>query len=134
MIFAVDMKPTGKERPRFTVQGGRVHTYTPQKTKDAEAEISAAYLMAGGKRYEGPVMVGVTAVYKVPKNTPKNKREEMLEGKVKPKTKPDIDNVVKLVLDALNGVAYIDDSQVVYVRCGKIYGTTAQMIVEVCES
>ena len=131
MIFSVDMKPTGKGRPRFTMQGGRVHTYTPQQTKDAETLIASGYLLAGGRRYDGAVQLGITAVYKIPKKTSKSKQAEMLMHKIKPQTKPDIDNVVKLVLDALNGIAYRDDKQVVSIKCGKIYGESARMIVEV---
>jgi Holliday junction resolvase RusA-like endonuclease len=54
----------------------------------------------------------------------------MQAGSVLPSRKPDIDNVLKIVLDALNGVAYKDDSRVVSVSGRKIYSMTPKIVIE----
>ena len=54
----------------------------------------------------------------------------MQAGKIFPSRKPDIDNVLKVVLDALNGVAYKDDSRVVAVSARKVYSMTPKLVIE----
>lgn len=102
--FFVAMIPTGKERPRKAAGGG---FYTPPKTRDAENYIADCYRVAciGKQPYTGQVSVHIDVF----KPLPQKSRAEAYQ----PFTcKPDIDNCAKLVLDALNGVAYLDDSQV----------------------
>lgn len=101
----------GKGRPRFTRRG---HAYTPAETANAERAVLAAFLHETGLKGEGaplfpagPVAVEVAVFMPPPKDMPK--RESGRPYTVK----PDADNVAKLVLDALNGHAWRDDSQVV---------------------
>lgn len=101
----------GKARPRFSCRG---HAYTPAETRNAERAVLAAFLHETGRREgdpplfaAGPVAVEVAVFMPLPKRVPK--REESRPYTVK----PDADNVAKLVLDALNGHAWRDDSQVV---------------------
>ena len=97
----------GKGRVRFVRATGR--TYTPDKTAEAMELIRMAYVRkADGRMAEKgvPVRVSITTARGMPKSRPKSLVEE-------PDTfKPDVDNVAKLVLDALNGVAWVDDTQV----------------------
>ena len=94
----------GQARPRFT-RAGRI--YDPLAMKRHKAEIAAAYLEQVGVKYEGALEVSVHAYKPLPKRTPKRVTR-------KPWTaKPDADNIGKAVLDALNGVAWADDAQVV---------------------
>ena len=105
----------GKQRPRFDGRTGR--TYTPRDTKQAEQAIAQAYYLAAWQAYGAepmarkgtPVVVRITCERHLPKTTPRRIESAPDMGK------PDLDNVVKLVLDALNGVAYDDDTQVVRV-------------------
>ena len=53
----------------------------------------------------------------------------MRDGLLRPTTKPDIDNVIKAVLDGLNGVAYADDSQVVALSASKCYSDDPRVVV-----
>lgn len=107
MIFEVTGKVVGKQRVRVTKSG---HAYTPDKTREKERQIAEAYKESGGKMLKGPVAVYVDTFRQIPKSKPKKLTCE-------PDTyKPDADNILKLVLDALNGVAYSDDSQVI--MCG----------------
>lgn len=127
--FCVRGEPRGKARPRFA--GGCV--YTPPETKKYEAEILTAYRAAAGKLEppSGYVSLSLIAGYKIPKSASKAKRGKMLEQEILPDKKPDLDNVVKVVLDALNGVAYKDDKQVVMIRARKYYTDNPHISVEV---
>lgn len=128
ITFKIDGQPQGKARPRFTKSG---HTYTPEKTKAYEEAVAWAYKSAGGKINGGYVTVNIAAFYKIPKSITKEKRGLIEKGLLKPSVKPDIDNVVKAVLDGLNGVAYCDDAQVIRMSATKAYSTEPSVVVEV---
>ena len=91
-IFLHLEKIVGKQRPRMT-KGG--HVYTPKETEDAARLLIALYL-------------DVTTRRELAKSNPKRSAGRSDTGK------PDFDNVLKLVCDALNGIAYQDDKQIVY--------------------
>ncbi len=127
MIFHVEGNPQGKARPRFTRTG---HTFTPKRTVAYEERVRDRFLEAGGKRLPADcyVAVSIDIVFPIPKSYSKERRVMCAAGKEKPAKKPDIDNVEKVVLDALNGVAYEDDKQVTRTTKEKrytqpIYGT-----------
>lgn len=98
----------GKGRVRFVRKTGR--TYTPDATAEAMERIRAAYVKAanGKSAPKGvPVYVEISTYRQLPKSRPKKVESE-------PDVfKPDADNIAKLVLDALNGVAWVDDTQIV---------------------
>lgn len=116
----------GKERPRFSRSGK--HVYTPSKTAKAEREIRKAFIAAGGvKAPKGvEVAVHITTVRPLPKSRPKRIESEP------DICRPDVDNISKAVLDALNGVAWEDDAQVtelVVGKCERMRGVTEQTVV-----
>lgn len=119
--FFVEGKPIGKGRPRFW--GG--HAVTPPATRQKEAEIREVARCSLQDDWETAayMSVRVDAGYPVPRSWSKAKKAAALEGIYRP-GKPDLDNVVKLVLDALNGTAYDDDKQVVYISARKAYSET----------
>nr|DAM12768.1 MAG TPA: Endodeoxyribonuclease RusA [Caudoviricetes sp.] len=125
MEFVVEGEPQGKARPRFSRRSGTV--YTPAKTAKYEKEIRQAFLDAGGKMIPAGSYVAVTvdAYFSIPKSYTKRKRLECEHNIKRPDKKPDIDNVVKVVLDALNKVAYEDDKQVIGVICRKWYSRSS---------
>ena len=135
VAFEVPGEPRGKGRPRFTRDG---RPYTDSETRAYEDKIVAYYRKAL-KAFRWPdtgfVAVDVTAVYPIPKGTSKAAVAGMQAGRILPSRKPDIDNVLKVVLDALNGVAYKDDSRVVAVSARKLYGTEPKLVIEMkgCE-
>ena len=108
--FTVPGEPEGKARPKVNTKTKTA--YTPQKTRTYEAKIRGCYSLQGGGKYEGAVKVKVTAFFRIPKKYTKKERELIQAGKLLPTKKPDGDNIVKAVLDALNGLAYDDDKQV----------------------
>lgn len=124
MQFIVEGKPQGKARARtfYNKRMGKMQSITPEQTKSYEDLIRWSYKAAGGKYMgEDILTVEIKAYYPIPKSFSKAKRNDAIEGALRPTTKPDCDNIIKVVLDALNGVAYYDDKQVIYVSCEKYY-------------
>jgi len=115
--FFVSGKPQGKERPRFA--NGIV--YTPRKTLDYETKIKGCFLIDGGKKSTKELNIDILAVFKIPQSYTKKRKKEIVERGLRPDKKPDADNIAKIVMDALNGVAYDDDKQVVDLRVAKVY-------------
>ena len=111
----IDGKPTGKGRPRFVRQTGRA--FTPGDTKRAENRIQLAWLEAGRPRLpEGPIVVYVSLALARPRSHWRKDGSLSAEGLRSPwpLRKPDVDNALKLLLDALNGCAYRDDVDIVH--------------------
>ncbi len=136
--FHVPGKPQGKARAR-TVRhagSGRSISYTPDNTvlyenfiKDQFLNHSQGFYMESGK----PVEVRIIARFLPPKSVSKKRRLDMLEGREFPLKKPDADNIIKVVQDALNGVAYHDDKQVMYVTAKKVYSAIEGLDITVEE-
>lgn len=135
--FTVPGDPIGKGRPRFRRAGQYVTTYTPDKTVSYENLVKLMYEQQC-KSYQFPQDVPldmrITAYYSIPKSTSKKKRAEMLAFKVRPLKKPDSSNVLKSVEDALNGVAYHDDTQIVDTQIRRFYGENPRVVVTIREA
>ena len=129
--FTVPGKPRGKGRPRFRRAGNFVSTYTPKETAAYENLVALEYQAVGGKMIEGPVEVEVLAIYPIPKSAKRQDKEDMLRDEILPSCKPDADNVLKAVLDGLNGVAYPDDTHVVRAVIDRGYGEVGELRVNV---
>lgn len=130
VTFFVPGKPRGKGRPRF--YNGRA--YTDEQTRAYEERIAWNYRRIAGKfRFPDDVFLRVRVQQQmpVPQSASKAKKAEMLGGGTFPSAKPDLDNVVKAVLDGLNGVAYKDDARVVGIHSVKIYSDNPGVLVEV---
>lgn len=111
--FTIPGEPKGKARPRFSSRSGRA--YTPKDTVAYENKVKQCYSEQCGDYYFGTdiVSVKILAYYPIPKSASKKFRISVLNGLIRPGKKPDSDNVIKIVCDALNGVAWNDDAQVV---------------------
>lgn len=110
--FTVPGAIVGKGRPRFTTQGRFVRAYTPKKTRDYEQKIATYYRKATSYKSNKALRVKIFAYREVPKSTTKKLKNWLLDKTFLCTVKPDIDNIIKVVLDALNDVAYFDDIQV----------------------
>lgn len=123
--FEMQGNPHWKGRPRTRVLPGtnRAIIFTPKEDKLYEDKVRNSYLYTyhGIPPLEKPVTVEIKAYYPIAKSVTRKNRVLMEEGKVLPVVKPDIDNVVKSVLDSLNGVAFVDDNHVVGVMAYKYY-------------
>lgn len=130
--FTVLGRPRGKGRPRF----GNGRTYTDKQTLEYEDRI--ATIAAAAMRYwpagavSTPVSVRIVVYKGIPVSWSKTRRQRALMGGEIP-GKPDLDNVAKIVLDALNGVAYVDDVQVIKLSVSKLYSDDARIEVSVRE-
>lgn len=132
----------GQQRPRHRMivrKDGRVfsQTYEDARSRDFKAVL---HLMAqekltenGGQRLSGAVGLNLSIRIEVPKSFSKSKRELALNHGIFPTRKPDLDNVLKAVMDALNGVLYEDDKQVCSVRVTKYYAEREGLTVSVSE-
>ena len=122
----------GKARPRMVVSGSGAHVFTPRKTKEYERLVAVCYRLAGGTMHLKPVAlkIAIGVFAPLPKSAPKRVDSDQFL------VKPDIDNIVKAILDGLTGVAYEDDVQVVQLMATKFPRTRAigepevQVVVE----
>ena len=132
--FSVPGPPQGKARARTVRYGsGRIGSYTPDKTVMYENLVKISYLERTQKIYNNKeaLAVKIIACFEPPKSTSKKRKAQMLSGDIRPTKKPDIDNIVKCILDGLNSVAYRDDTQVVDVQATKKYAEKAEVQVEI---
>ena len=131
--FEVPGEIVGKERPRVNMYTGRV--YTPGKTKDYELLVQQYFKMKY-PRYEmleGRLSINIIAYLKIPKSTSKAKVEKMLENKISPTKKPDVDNIAKSILDAMNNFVFKDDNQVSKISVEKRFALEEKAVIEVEE-
>lgn len=136
LVFHVPGDPQGKGRPRAGKSfGGHTRLYTPQKTVAYEGLVSLAaqQAMKGRAIVLGPVFVHMEITLQVPQSWSKKKKLAALAGRVMPTKKPDIDNVEKAIFDALNGVVWKDDVQVIEVVKRKAYGEVPGVMVSISE-
>ncbi len=114
IFFSIPGEPKGKGRPRFSRKGKFVKIYTPEETTNYEDHVRNEYRKAAhGQIFTGEVHMEIDCYFSIPKSTSKKKTALMVSGEIRPTKKPDADNVAKIVADALNNVAYKDDTQIV---------------------
>lgn len=134
--FTVQGEPKGKGRPRFSRAGGRSTAYTPAATAEYENRVRFEYhKQCGNVRFDDAAMLDlrVLAYFKIPKSASKKKRRQMIEHNIRPTKKPDMDNVIKIVADALNNIAYRDDSQIVDTMVRKFYSENPRVEIIIQE-
>ena len=124
-IFFTVPQVSGKGRPRFARQGTFVKTYTDAKTLTYEKSIQTYAKQAMGSTSP---LIGAVAAYlhigiPIPPSYSKTRQKACIEGMERPTKKPDIDNIVKAVLDGMNGIVYLDDKQVVDLHLTKVYSS-----------
>ena len=110
-MIVVEGTIRGKQRPRFNTKTGRA--FTSNQTINYEHWVKQCYIEQSNKLLQGSIRVRIEIYYSVPKSYSKRKIEVIKDGTDYPMKKPDCDNVVKIVLDSLNKIAYDDDKQVV---------------------
>lgn len=135
MIIELPFEPVAQGRPRLTTRGGYAHAYDPPKSKAYKQKVRG-YVheqMHSKPPSEAPLIV-VTSFYRpIPKSFSKKKREEAEARLILPQTKPDLDNYLKGLLDALNGVVWKDDNQIVALVACKLYSERPRTEITVRE-
>lgn len=131
MKLIIPGEPMGKQRPRVTKHG----TYTPKKTVNYENLVQLAFIneYKHHKPIEGPIKMNIRAYFQIPQSASKAKKTSMERNNIRPTKRPDWDNVGKIITDALNGLAYQDDKQIVSCTVEKYYSSVPRVLVELEE-
>lgn len=134
--FTIPGPPKGKGRPRVVNRGGFSKAYTPKDTVAYENLVKLEYdYQVKNFRFldDAQLDMRIHAFYEIPKSVSKKKRGLMLGGIMRPTKKPDMDNVVKIIADSLNQIAYKDDTQIVDCQCRKFYSEEPRVEVRIIE-
>lgn len=129
LTIAMDGPPIAKTRARF----GRGHAYTPAQTRSFANDFgwAAKAAMAGRTPFTGAVKIIARFELPIPASWSARKRADAITGEIHPTAKPDLDNFLKAVLDAINGIVVGDDAQVTEIRASKIYSLAPKTILTV---
>ena len=130
ITFVIPGEPKAKARPRTTRTR---HTYTPPDTVNYENWVKLCYQNSENNfMYENePLIAEIAAFFTIANSKSKKDKKAMEAGRIKPTKKPDADNIAKIVLDSLNGLAYKDDSQVVILNVAKFYSNMPRVEVNI---
>jgi len=124
MKFEVVGSPVGKKRPKFSTIHGYAQAVKAKEDVIYENLVKVSFQQAKTVDYDlfnKPIKMKITAFFAVLKSFSKKKIEQALQGTISPVTKPDVDNIAKIICDALNDVAYKDDTQIVELTIVKKY-------------
>lgn len=125
----------GKQRPRAAMRGRHAGVYTPKETISYENLVIAMFKQAypDAKPFEGEVRGFIRAFYPIPLSIGKKRKQAMINGSIRPQVKPDLDNVEKIIYDALNGIAYTDDSHITEMSISKHYSDNPRVEIRLEE-
>lgn len=135
IYFKVDGKPKPKQSFRYS----RFGSYTSKDVKDYARHIQASFYKEypnwlPSKFNEKPLEVEIDVFMQVPKTASKKRQQAMLVHDIRPLKRPDIDNISKNILDALNGVVYADDKQIVSLQVSKFYAPDDYIFIKIREA
>jgi Holliday junction resolvase RusA-like endonuclease len=130
IVVEITGHPVAKGRPRFTRSG---IAFTPAKTRrwEDDARMVAREAMGEREPISGPLRCSVRSYFVPPASWPQWKRQAAIDGLVAHTARPDGDNLAKAAKDALNGVVWRDDAQVVQLWASKLYGRAPRVVIEV---
>jgi Holliday junction resolvase RusA-like endonuclease len=131
IMFTIYGEPVPKGRPRFSTKGKFPVAYTPEKTKNYESDVGmmAKAAMGASKPLEGALEAFIYVTFAVPASYSKKRTEACLSGQEKHPKKPDLDNVVKSVIDGMDKIVFENDSQFTSIHATKVYGEVAKVEV-----
>lgn len=126
LAFTIPGEARGKGRPRATTIGGHARMFTDSKTASYEnlVKLAASRALNGRVPFDEPLAVNVTIRMTPAASHSDKKRRAMIAGEILPTKLPDLDNVVKAVLDGCNRVAFRDDALIVRLVAEKAYAAT----------
>ena len=130
--FEINERAIGKQRPRYSRRTRRM--YTPTKTSTFEEKVKWTFKSKYNIDTEPstkPFKAKIIAIFEPPKSTSKKKSKELLYKEYT--KKPDVDNIAKVILDSLNGLAYKDDNQIAELLILKQYGKENKILIELEE-
>jgi len=131
--FSVPGKVIAKQSFRYTKDGVK---YTNSSVKTYANWVRICFQRAYPEHlpsvfFEKALKIRIVAYFEIPKSYSKKKKEMAKKGQIRPIVKPDTDNISKNIKDALNGIAYPDDKQVVSEHIYKCYSENASAEIEI---
>ena len=137
MEIVIYGEPIPQGRPRFTKTG---HTYDPERSRNYKQLVRfwvTQHLkkIDGFKPYENALCVDLTFYLGIPTSWSKQKRIQASQGVIRPIVRNgDIDNMVKAILDANNGLLWVDDAIITDLSARKRYtADLARVVLKVTE-
>ena len=123
ITFTINADPIGKMRHRSMVlPNGMIHNYNDKKNTNYEKLVKLEYQrQCRGIYFTGELEVIIVAYFPIPKSWSNKQKQGAAGGCIRPQTKPDVDNVSKIILDSLNNIAFDDDKQVTDLHIHKYY-------------
>lgn len=134
MKLVITGDPVAAGRPRFSSRGGFVKAYDPKKSRDYKKMIKKQAMQQLPSDYEPfafPIDVDIKVYRPIQKSVSKKEYARRLSNDVRPIVKPDADNYIKIILDGLNGLVWLDDNQITDVAAHKYYSDKPRVEVEV---
>ena len=133
--FIIEGKVKPKQSFRYTRFG---HKYTPRDVKQYARDIQYSFYAKYPKWlpsmfFEKPLRAEIEVYKQMPKSFSKIKKQRAIAGEIRPLVKPDVDNCTKNIFDALNGIVYPDDKQIVELSVAKYYSDTDFVKVRIME-
>ena len=128
--FVILGEPKAKQRPRVTKIG---HAFTPEQTVIYENFVKLCFINTKQNMLTGQLKAIITAFFPIAKNDKKNIKEDKETCKIRHTSRPDCDNIAKIILDSLNELAYKDDSQIVELIVKKYYSNIPRVEVVIEE-
>jgi Holliday junction resolvase RusA-like endonuclease len=123
--------PVAKGRPRFVRKTGVAFTPSHVRKFEAHGRLSAQLAMDGRPPIEAPVRLELLVELPIPKSWSKRKSADAITGHIRPTSRPDVDNYLKAILDAINTIVVADDAQVVEVYAKKKFSVAPKMIATI---
>ena len=129
MTFAVSVVLPGPPEGKQAARAGAGFVYTPAKTRRTMMVVRqiAVAAMEGLKPFAGPLKLVVDAKFAVPKSWPQGKRQAAFHNLIRPTTKPDFDNICKMI-DGMKGIVFVDDAQIIESSVQKYYRAEPETI------
>jgi Holliday junction resolvase RusA-like endonuclease len=133
IMFTVYGEPVAKGRPRFSTRGKFPVAYTPEKTKTYESEVGmmAKVAMGASEALKGALEAFIYITFPIPPSYSKKRTEACLNDSEKHTKRPDLDNVVKAIIDGMSEIVFLNDSQITSIHATKVYGQVAKVEVVV---
>ena len=123
--IVIKTEPTAKGRAKTSYRNGRVWTYTPRKTQEAENVIKERLTRHLADKFPAHVPVKLTAVFY------RTKSKYLKRSEILPVRKPDLDNLLKLLLDSMNGLLVSDDAQITTIKVSKRWTTEEHPFIRI---
>ena len=132
--FEFDIEPVQQQRPRFARRGRFVRTYDPAKTANFKKVLhQLAIEQFSEEPLTGAIKVEIKFFRAIQKSISKKEHVKRVKNEHRPSVKPDLDNYIKSCLDALTGVFWVDDNEIVDLITGKYYSEHPHIEIKITQ-